>query len=208
LELKKKIKQIFLTGLVVTIPVGVTIYILFFLITLMDGLFLLIPKAYHPDNFLGFHIPGLGVIVMVMLILICGLITKSYIGKRAVTAGENLVNRIPVVGSIYRATKQVVDGMFADRGRSFKKVVLLEFPRKGMYTVGFVTGHVEGALQKSSGSGNLCVFVPTTPMPTNGYFLIVPERDVIPSDMSVEEAFTLVMSCGIVLPALSPGGAD
>lgn len=199
--MKKRIKKIFLTGLAVTIPAGVTLYILFFLITLMDGFFLLIPKAYHPDNLLGFHIPGLGVIVMVMLIFICGLLTKSYLGRKAVSTGEHVVNRIPIIGSIYGATKQVVDGMFADRGPSFKRVVLLEFPRKGVYTVGFVTGSVTGSLRQAAGGESLCVFVPTTPMPTNGYFLIVPEQDVIPSDMSVEEAFTLVMSCGIVLPA-------
>jgi uncharacterized membrane protein len=200
---KKKIKQIFLTGLAVTIPIGVTIYILFFLITLMDGFFLLIPAAYHPNNMLGFHIPGLGVIVTVILIFVCGLIIKSYIGKKVVAIGEDIVQKIPVIGSIYRATKQVVDGMFTDRGRNFKKVVLLEFPRKGMYTIGFVTGRAEGQLWKQIEGESLCVFVPTTPNPTSGYFVMVPEKDLITSDMSVEEAFTLVMSCGIVLPVKS-----
>jgi uncharacterized membrane protein len=198
--LQKKIKHIFLTGLAVTIPVGVTIYILFFLVNLMDSLFLVIPHAYHPDNLLGFHIPGLGVIFTVVLIFICGLATKSFIGRKAVTTGEEFLHKIPVVSSIYRATKQVVDAVFTDRGQSFKKVVLVEFPNKGTYVIGFFTGMVEGTFRDKLDGKWACVFVPTTPNPTSGYFVMVKENEMISMDISVEEAFTSVISCGIVQP--------
>lgn len=198
--MQKKIKHIFLTGLAVTIPAGVTIYILFFLVNLMDGLFRVIPSAYHPDNLLGFHVPGLGIIFTVLLIFICGLATKSYLGRKAVAKGEELLHRIPVVSSIYRATKQVVDAAFADRGQNFKKVVLVEFPSKGTYVIGFFTGMVEGAYQDKLEGRWACVFVPTTPNPTSGYFVMIRENEMIPLDITVEEAFTSVISCGIVQP--------
>ena len=199
--MKKTLKQIFLTGLAVTIPIGLTLYILFFLIDIMDGLLKVIPVKYHPDTLLGAHIPGLGIIVTVALIFICGLVTKSYVGDKIVRSGEDLVDRIPFVRNIYKGIKQISDNMFVDQRSSFKKVVLVEFPRKGIYTIGFVTGMPSIEVQKKTGQNSISVFVPTTPNPTSGYLIIVPEEDLVHMDMSVEEALTFIISVGIITPA-------
>jgi len=199
--LKKKLKQIFLTGLAVTIPIGLTLYILFFLIDIMDGLLKIIPVRYHPDTLLGIHIPGLGIIVTLALITIAGLVTTSYVGYKIVQSGEDLVDRIPFVRNIYQAIKKISDSMFMDKRSSFKKVVLVEFPRKGVYTIGFVTGVPSGEIRKKAGQNCISVFLPTTPNPTSGYLIIVPEDELIQMDMSVEEALTFIISVGIVTPS-------
>lgn len=196
--LKTTIKKIFITGLAVIIPMGLTLYILFFLIDVLDSLLKIIPMKYQPDVLLGFHIPGLGVIVVFLLIFFCGLIARSYFGYSIVSSTESMVNKIPFVGSIYQSIKQVSDSMFSNRRSSFKKVVLLEFPRKGMFTVGFVTGTPGPEIQSKLGQTNVSVFLPTTPNPTSGYLVIVPESDLIQVDVSIEEALTYIISLGIV----------
>ena len=196
--MKKKLKQIFLTGLAVIIPIGLTLYILFFLIDIMDGLLKIVPLKYHPDTIFGIHIPGLGIIVTVALIFICGLVTKSYIGYKIVKKGEELVDKIPFVRSIYQAIKQLSDSMFTEKRGSFKKVVLVEFPRKGVFTIGFVTNTPGFDIQEKTGQNLSSVFVPTTPNPTSGYLILVPDNELIQLDMKVEEAFTFIISVGIV----------
>jgi uncharacterized membrane protein len=200
--LKKKIKLVFLTGLAVVIPAGLTIYILFFIMDIMDNLLLVIPLKYQPDTLLNFHIPGLGAIVTVILILICGLVTKSYLGKRLVLFGERLVGKIPFVRSIYQAIKRIADSLFMDKAQSFKKVVLVEYPRRGVYSVGFVTGTPNGEIQKIIGQKTFCVgvFMPLALTPTTGFFIMVPHDELIELRMTVEEAFTLIISAGIVTP--------
>jgi uncharacterized membrane protein len=199
--LKKKLKQIFLTGLAVTVPIGLTLYILFFLIDIMDGLLKIIPLRYHPDTLLGIHIPGLGTIVTVILIFICGLITASYVGNKIVQSGEDLLYRIPFVRNIYQAIKRFSDTMVMDRRSSFKRVVLVEFPRKGLYTIGFVTGKPNWEIKSEIGENLISVFVPTTPNPTSGYLVILPEAELVEVGMSVEEALTYIISVGIVAPS-------
>ena len=199
--MKKKLKQIFLTGLAVTIPIGLTLYILFFLIDIMDGLLKVIPIKYHPDTLIGTHIPGLGIIVTLALVFICGLVTTSYVGYKIVRSGEDLVDRIPFVRSLYKAIKQISDNMFMDQRKSFKKVVLVEFPRKGIYTIGFVTGVPSLEVQKKTGQNSISVFIPTTPNPTSGYLVIMPEEELVQMEMSVEEALTFIISVGIITPA-------
>lgn len=200
--MKSNLKTIFLAGLAVIIPVGITLYILFFLIDVMDSLLNVIPHSYQPDTLLQFHLPGLGIIVTVFLVLVCGLIVRSYIGKALVRLGENFVEKIPVVRSIYQAVKQVAHSMLMDKSRSFKKAVLIEFPRRGLYSVGFITGSPDGEIKEKIGGDNyISVFVPTTPNPTSGFFMVVPMDELIFLDMSVEEAFTLIISAGIVIPS-------
>jgi uncharacterized membrane protein len=199
--MRRKIKNIFLTGLVVVVPIGVTIYILIFLIQIMDGVLAVIPKRFHPEAILGFHVPGLGVIFTFILIMVVGLMTRSWLGGKIVGVGEKLLNRIPVVRSIYQATKQLVDAIFTPHGRGkFRKVVFIEFPREGLYTVAFVTSMAKVGLQDEAGAELVNVFVPTAPNPTSGYFLMVPESELIPADMTVEEAFKLVVSGGLIGP--------
>ena len=199
--MKKKLKQIFLTGLAVTVPIGLTLYILFFLIDIMDSLLKIIPVRYHPDTLLGVHIPGLGTIATVILIFICGLITTSYVGNKIVQSGEDLLYRIPFVRNIYQAIKRFSDTMVMDRKSSFKRVVLVEFPRKSVYTIGFVTGKPDLEFRKEPGQNYVSVFLPTTPNPTSGYLIIVPEGELIEVHMSVEEALTYIISVGIVTPS-------
>jgi len=199
-KMKNKLKAVFLTGLAVIIPIGITVYILFFLIDIMDRILDVMPRQYHPDTWIGFHIPGLGVIVTLGVILLCGILMRSYMGKRVVRYGEGLVEKIPFVGGIYLATKKISDSFFSDRDKSFKRVVLMEFPRSGVYTVAFVTGVPIAEIAERTHRHCLNVFVPTTPNPTSGYFLIVPEDDVTDLDLTVEEAFTLIISGGIATP--------
>ena len=194
------LKNIFLTGLAVIVPLGLTIYILVFLIGMMDGLLTVIPRKFHPTALIGFHIPGLGIIITILLIFICGLITKSMIGNRLVLYGEGLLDKIPIVRSIHMAIKKIVDSMVLYRSRSFKKVVLVEFPRKGAYAVAFMTGVPGNEINAKTGRRCVSVYVPTTPNPTSGYFIIFPEDEVVKLDMSVEDAFTLIISGGIVNP--------
>ena len=201
-KLKKSMKRIFLTGLAVVIPVGLTVYILTFIIGMMDNLLRVIPAQYQPDNLLLVHIPGLGVIVTVILIFICGLVTTSFLGNRLVRFGEHLVGKIPFVRSIYRAIKRIADSLFTDTARSFKKVVLVEYPRRGVYSIGFVTGTPNGEIQKTIGQKSPCVsvFMPLALTPTTGFFIMVPQDELIELRMTVEEAFTLIISAGIVTP--------
>jgi len=198
--MKPKLKNVFLAGLAVAIPVGLTIYIPIFLIDLMDGLLRVIPAGLHPDQFLGFRIPGLGVIATLILIFIAGLIATSYAGGKFFRLAESLVDRIPLVRGIYQAIKQIVQTMVSKEGQSFKKVVLVEFPREGLFTAAFVTGTATGELREKTGGRCLNLFVPTTPNPTSGYYLIVPEESATALEMSVEEAFKLIISGGMISP--------
>jgi uncharacterized membrane protein len=198
--MRRKIKNVFLAGFAVAIPIGVTIYILFFLIAIMDSFLAVLPKGWHPDELLGFRMPGLGLIFTLLLIFLVGLVARSWFGGRMVATGERLFNKIPLVRNIYQATKQLVDALFGGKARNFRKVVLIEFPRKGVYTLAFVTGHVAGEPGDKAAAGYLNIFVPTTPNPTSGYYLMVPEEDVIGMDMTVEDAFKMIISGGLVVP--------
>jgi uncharacterized membrane protein len=199
---KRKLKRIFLTGLAVVIPAGLTLYILSFIIDMMDNLLRVIPTHYQPDNLFGIHIPGLGAIITVILIFVCGLVTRSYLGNRLVRFGEHLVGKIPFVRSIYQAIKRIADSLFMDKARSFKKVVLVEYPRRGVYSVGFVTGTPNEEIQNIIGQKSPCfsVFMPLALTPTTGFFIMVPQTELIELRMTVEEAFTLIISAGIVTP--------
>jgi uncharacterized membrane protein len=204
--LKKKLNRIFLTGLAVVIPAGLTLYILSFIIDVMDNLLLVIPHHYQPDNLFGIHIPGLGAIFTVILIFVCGLVTTSYLGNRLVRLGESLVGKIPFVRSIYQAIKRIADSLFMDKARSFKKVVLVEYPRRGVYSVGFVTGNPNGEIQKTMGQKTPCVgvFMPLALTPTTGFYIMVPSDELVELHITVEEAFTLIISAGIVTPTDHP----
>lgn len=198
--MQTKIKKIFLTGIVAIIPVIISIYIFLFLLGIVDNFLNIIPSRIHPDRLLGFHIPGLGVIFTFLVIFVTGLLTQSYIGGRLLKAGDRLLNHIPLFRSIYQPTKQVVDSLFSEKSRNFRGVVLVEFPRKGVYTLGFVTGDTHGEAERKTQERCINVFVPTTPNPTSGYYIIIPEKDVIHMDMTVEEAIKIIISSGLVAP--------
>lgn len=199
-KMKRRLKNTFLTGIAVIIPIGLTVYILFGVINLMDKILKIIPRRFQPDELFNFHIPGLGVIFTLILIFIVGLVTKSYLGKKLVKLGEWFVDKIPLVRGLYQAIKQLVDTVFSDKSQSFKKVVIIEYPRKGIYAVAFVTGEAKGEVQLKTSQKCINVFVPTTPNPTSGFYIMVPEDEIINMDMTVEEAFKLIISGGIVAP--------
>jgi uncharacterized membrane protein len=198
--MKKAIKNVFLTGIVAIIPVGATIYIIYLMIGIMDKLLEIIPPRFHPDELLPFHIPGLGVIFTIILIFVVGLVVKSYFGKKAVDLGEWILGKIPFISGIYTALKKLAETIFSDKSQSFRRVVMIEYPRKGLYSVAFVTGPSRGEVQTKTTDTMINIFVPTTPNPTSGFYIMVPENDVINLNMTVEEAFTLIMSGGIVTP--------
>jgi uncharacterized membrane protein len=196
------LKNTLLTGLAVLVPLCLTIYIISFLIHFMDGLLLILPDRFHPGVFLPFSIPGLGAIITLIMVFLCGLIAQSYFGNKMVLMGERLLDKIPFIRSIYAGIKQIADTMFMDRA-SFKKVVLFQFPSKNVYSVGFVTGIPEGELKAKLGrqANYVSVFMPTAPNPTTGLYMLMPEEELIYLDMTAEEAFALIISAGIVTPS-------
>jgi uncharacterized membrane protein len=200
-SLGKKLRSIFLTGLAVTVPLGLTIYILSFLVKIMDNLLAFIPARYQPGTVLGIYIPGLGIMITVIIIFFFGLITHSYVGSKLINYGESLLDKIPVVRSIYQAIKQIFENLFLNKNQSFKKVVLVEFPRKGVFSLGFVTGTTGEEFLNKMGEQAVHVFIPKTPNPTAGFFIMVRDDELIELDMTVEAAFTLIISGGIVEPS-------
>ncbi len=166
----------------------------------MDAILRYIPPKYLPETYLQFYIPGLGVILVVIIILVVGLLTRNFIGGKIVRFGENIVNRIPFVRSLYTGVKQLMEAFFIQKNDAFKRVGLLEYPRRGIYALGFITGESKGEVQSKTGKKMINVFVPTSPNPTSGFYILIPEDDLIILDMTVEDAFKLVISGGMLSP--------
>lgn len=201
------LKNYLLTGLIVVVPITITVYIIQALIGVMDEFLSVLPRRVHPDTLLGFHLPGLGLVLLGILILIVGVLTHNYAGRKLVGWWEALVRRIPIVRNIYLALKQFTEAIFLNSGKHFQQVVMLEFPRPGFYSVGFSVGPARGELAGKTGERLWNVFVPCTPNPTTGYYVLVPEKEMIFLTMSVEEAFKLIVSGGLIAPGPSgPGG--
>ena len=202
-RLKAGIKSYFLTGLLVILPLYVTGYILWFLINGMDAVLKYVPQKYLPETYLNIRIPGLGLILALVLILIVGLLARNIVGRKLVHWTDRIVNRIPLARIIYLAIKQLMEGVFLPSTRAFRKAVMVEFPRHGVYSIGFLTGVSKGEVQEKTARTVVNIFIPTTPNPTTGYFVMVPEEEVIPLSMSIEDAFKLIISGGIVSPSES-----
>ena len=196
----KRLRRYLIAGLLVLLPVGVTFVIIRFLVGLMDKTLLLIPQPYRPETLLGFEIPGLGVLLTFVLLIVTGIFTANFVGRSLVHYGERLMERIPIARTIYSAAKNFAEIVLSDSGNAFKKVLLVEYPRKGIYTLTFQTATDIGEIQGRTGEEVMCCFVPTTPNPTSGFIIIVPKKDVIELDMEVDEAVKLIMSLGVVVP--------
>lgn len=199
----KRLRRYLVAGILVWLPLGVTIAIVTFLVRQMDRSLVLIPRQYHPEELLGVGVPGLGVILTVILLLLTGVLTANFVGRTFVRAWESLLDRIPVARSIYSASKNFAEIVFSDSGNAFNKVLLVEYPRKGIYSLTFQTATDVGEIQGRTGAEVVCCFVPTTPNPTSGFIIIVPKKDAIELDMEVDEAVKLVMSLGVVVPTWS-----
>ena len=193
-------------GLLVWVPLGVTVLLLKFLVDVMDRTLLLLPADYRPDAFFGFHIPGLGILLSFVVLLVTGFLVANLVGRRLVHLWESVLKRIPFVRSVYSAAKNFAEIVLTDANQSFKKVLLIEYPRKGLYSLCFQTSIYLGEVQARTGEEVICVFVPTTPNPTSGLILMVPKADVIELDMEVEDALKMVVSLGVVVPQWNGGG--
>ena len=195
------IRRWLLAGLLVLVPLVITLAVLNWIVSTLDQTLLILPGVWHPDKLLGFHIPGFGVLLMLVIVLLMGAIASNFFGKRLVQWGNSLLSRIPIVRSIYSSVKQVSDTLFSENGNAFRKALLVQWPREGVWTIGFLTGLPGGDVVNHLPGEYLSVYVPTTPNPTCGYFVMLKKSDCIELQMSVDEALTYVISMGVVAPA-------
>jgi len=202
-EMLASLRRYLIAGLLVWLPLAATILVLRGLVGFLDRTLLLLPEAYRPDALLGFHIPGLGVVLTFLVLLITGVIAANLFGKQLVRAWEALLDRIPLVRSIYSAVKQLAETMFSN-GKSFRKVLLIEYPRKGSWTLAFQTSADVGEAQLKTGRDVINVYVPTTPNPTSGFFLMIPKEEVVELEMSVDEGLRMLISMGAIVPPYGP----
>ena len=196
----KSIRKYLVTGILVWAPLAVTWFLLKIGVGLMDKTLAIIPDRYQPDELLGFHVPGLGVILTIIVLLVTGILAANFVGRAFVGGWESLMDRIPVVRAIYSAAKNFAEVVFSDSSQSFKKVLLIQYPRKGLYSLAFQTSSELGEVQSRTGEEVVCCFLPTTPNPTSGFIIIVPKKDVIELDMEVDEALKMIISLGVVVP--------
>ena len=201
-------KRYFVTGLLIWIPLGITLLVLNWLISTMDQSLELLPSRLRPESLWGVHIPGFGTVLTIVVVFLTGLLAANFLGQRLVRFWEGVLARIPVVKSIYYGVKQVSDTVLADTGLAFRKVLLVQYPRSGSWTIAFQTGLPGGDVVNHLRGEYVSVYVPTTPNPTSGFFLMMPRADVVELDMSVDEALKYVISMGVVSPgAGSDAGA-
>jgi uncharacterized membrane protein len=198
------LRRYFISGLLIWLPIWVTILVIRFLVEILSSTFTLMPQRFRPDELIGFHIPGIDFIITLLVILVTGIIVANIVGRRFVSLWDAMIGRIPLVRSIYMGVKQVVETLFTPGGQSFRKVLLVEYPRLGMWSLAFQTGdstpEVDRALKEEA---MVSLFIPTTPNPTSGFLMMVPRKNVIEMDMSVEQALKFVISLGVVQPGIN-----
>ena len=193
-------RKYFITGLLVLVPLAITLWVLNLIIGTMDQSLLFLPENWRPKALMGFDIPGLGTILTLLIIFLTGLATHNFIGRQVVAVWEAVLTRIPVVNSIYSSVKQVSDTLFSSSGNAFRKALLVQYPRQGSWTIAFLTGVPGGDVKNHLAGDFVSVYVPTTPNPTSGFFLMMPRADTIELDMSVDEALKYIVSMGVVAP--------
>ena len=195
------VRKWLLTGLLVIVPGVITAWVLNWIVGTLDQTLLILPGSWQPDKLLGFHIPGFGVLLTLLILLVVGGIASNFAGRKLVQWGDALVSRIPVVRSIYSSVKQVSDTLFSESGNAFRKTVLVQWPREGVWTVAFVTGAPNGEVAAYLRDEFVSVYVPTTPNPTGGYFVMLRKSDCVELEMSVDSALKYIVSMGVVAPA-------
>ena len=198
------LRKYFITGLLILVPLSITLWVINSVIGLMDQSLLLLPPEWRPETMFGRHIPGVGTILTLLIILVTGLLTRNFIGNYVVAGWESLLNRIPIVNSIYSSVKQVSDTLFSSDGNAFRTAVMVQYPREGVWTIAFVTGTPSISVQQHLTGEYVNLYVPTTPNPTSGFFLMVPKAEVIELDMSVDVALKHIVSMGVVAPEANP----
>jgi uncharacterized membrane protein len=195
-----QLKKYFITGLLIWVPLGITLWVLHLLLSAMDQTLLLLPEEFQTEHWLGMHVPGMGVVLTFVVVMGTGLIAANMLGQRLLRFWENILGRIPVFKSIYNSVKQVSDTLFSSSGHAFRKALLVQYPRDGSWTIAFLTGQPGGDVVNHLQGEYWSVYVPTTPNPTSGFFLMMPKSDVIVLDMSVDEALKYIISMGVVSP--------
>ena len=195
------VRKWLLTGLLVIVPGVITAWVLNWIVGTLDQTLQILPGSWQPDKLLGFHIPGFGVLLTLLILLVVGGIASNFAGRKLVQWGDALVSRIPVVRSIYSSVKQVSDTLFSESGNAFRKAVLVQWPREGVWTVALVTGAPNGEVAAYLRDEFVSVYVPTTPNPTGGYFVMLRKSDCVELEMSVDSALKYIVSMGVVAPA-------
>lgn len=195
------IRRYFISGLLVWLPIWVTILAIKFLVDILGNTLLLLPERYRPDALIGFHIPGIGVLITLLVIFFTGVFAANFLGRQLVALWDAIVSHIPLVRTIYTGVKQVLETLFSPGGQSFRKVLLVEYPRAGMWSLAFQTGDATPEVQRNvNNEPMVSLFIPTTPNPTSGFLMMVPKKDVIELNMSVDQALKFVISLGVVQP--------
>jgi len=194
------LRRYFVAGLIVWIPLGITLWVLKLLVDVMDQSLLLVPENYRSDRLFGFHLPGLGIILTVAIVLLTGALAANFFGRKVLKLGDSTLSRIPIVRSIYGGVKQISDTLFSPEGKAFRRAVLVRYPHAGAWTVALVTGSPEHEVAGILGPDQISVFVPTTPNITAGFFLIVPRSETIELDMTVDAALKYIISMGVAEP--------
>ena len=194
-------RKYFITGLLVLVPLSITLWVLHLIVGTLDQSLLLMPEKWRPESMLGFYLPGLGTILTLLIILLTGLVTRNFFGNRLLQWWELLLNRIPVVNSIYSSVKQVSDTLLSPSGNAFRKAVLIQYPHANCWTIAFQTGVPGGDVRTHLQGDYISVYVPTTPNPTSGFFLMLRRADAIELEMTVDEALKYIISMGVVAPA-------
>ncbi|HET9350770.1 MAG TPA: DUF502 domain-containing protein [Burkholderiales bacterium] len=193
-------KKYLITGLLIWIPLVITLWVLKLIVDVLDQSLLLLPVAWQTENWLGVHIPGLGAILTVFIVFVTGVFATNFFGAQLVELWHEVLHRIPVVNSIYSSVKQISDTLFSSSGQAFRKALLVQWPQEGMWTIAFLTGAPGGGVVEHLPPDCVAVYVPTTPNPTGGYFVIVARKNVIELDMSVDQALKYIISMGVVPP--------
>lgn len=199
--MKKGLRGYFITGLLVVVPLYITVYVLTLIAGFMENAVNVLPRFLRPDTYLPFHFPGQGIVFTILGVLVVGVLTANFLGQKLLGLTDRFMAKVPIVSVVYKSTKQLMETFFAKDHEGFRKVVLVEFPRKGVYSMGFVTGKTRGELLEKTPEGTVSIFMPTTPNPTSGFYIVARESDVIPLGMSVEDAFKVLMSGGMIVPA-------
>ena len=203
----RALRTYLITGLIIWLPLLATVLVIRFLVRLMDRTLVVIPPAWRPEELLGFSIPGLGVLLAFLILLLTGLLGANFVGRRVVDGWHQLMGRIPLVRSVYNGARQVAETVFSDGSTSFKKVMLVEYPRPGLWALCFQTSTGLAEVQARTDREVVCVFLPTTPNPTSGFLLFVPRDELVELDMSVDEALRMIISLGVVIPPWKGGPA-
>jgi len=198
--LARQLRNYLIAGMLIWIPIMVTVWVIRFLSSILDQSLVLLPPSWRPEALVGQYVPGVGIMLSLLLLFLTGLVARNLFGKRVVTGIEDVVRRIPVIGAVYGGAKTFSETVLTDTGSSFKQVAMVEFPRKGIYSIGFITSHDLEEAQARTEQLVTCVFVPTTPNPTTGFLVMVPKDEVVIMDMTVDEAFKMLLTLGVVVP--------